>query len=75
MEHNEPDGVLIHTSTDVYESCPICDYHFPVNELPRLLFFKPGTQIVQHSLPETKIKQACKQVVSTKTPRAPPAIT
>nr|WP_319267722.1 hypothetical protein [uncultured Draconibacterium sp.] len=75
LQDEEPDGVIFDISTDGYENCPICDYHFPVNDLPRHLFFSPVIPLSQSSLVEIEIKRACKQVISSKTPRAPPVLT
>nr|WP_321357304.1 hypothetical protein [uncultured Draconibacterium sp.] len=75
LKYEKPDGLVLDINTDGYESCPICDYHFPVNDLPRPLFYTPVIPIVQNSLVEIEIKRACKQVISSKTPRAPPANT
>ncbi|MDX8340246.1 hypothetical protein SLH46_13685 [Draconibacterium sp. IB214405] len=72
LVHDEPDGVTFKDNSGEEESCPICDYHFPVKDLPKPLFFTAAIPIVQNSLVEIEIKRACKQVISTKTPRAPP---
>ncbi|WP_319503490.1 hypothetical protein [uncultured Draconibacterium sp.] len=72
IKHEEAHDVTFNSYSGEDERCPICDYHFPVNDLPRLLFFTPATPHVLNSVVEIEIKRACKHAISTKIPRAPP---
>lgn len=72
LTYEKTEGLVIDANTDGDEPCPICDYHFPVNDLPKPLFYIPATPVVQGAVAEKDIKPAFKQVISIKTPRAPP---
>ncbi len=55
------------------EHCPICEYQFPVKDLPEAFLFRPFTPLIHCSLEALVIDLAFPQPKSTKTPRAPPA--
>lgn len=71
-KQEKPAGLHLDVFSAKKEHCSICEYHFPVNDLPKLFFFTSATSILKSSNYELKIKRAYQQVVSTKTPRAPP---
>ncbi|MBN2728719.1 MAG: hypothetical protein JXR53_05795 [Bacteroidales bacterium] len=54
------------------KTCPICEYQFSINDLPKISFFNPA--IPENACNYLKIakQQQYKQVFSDKTPRAPP---
>ncbi len=58
--------------SDEVSKCPICDYQFPVNNLPEVSFL--GTLLPLHTCIYIELNQQSqyKQVFSDKTPRAPP---
>jgi hypothetical protein len=71
-EEKKPVGLIFDVFSANNEYCPICEYHFPVNDLPENFFFASATKTVTSSVYELKIKPAYQQITSTKTPRAPP---
>lgn len=65
-------GPEINTESERQEPCPICDYHFPINILPRLIIFQPKTPTTESLLFGLEERIAFQQIVSKKSPRAPP---
>lgn len=70
--HEKTDGVIYDILSDGDEHCPICDYHFPVNDVPQmhhlsswLPYYKGFTYEAKPELPYTTPTRS-------KSPRAPP---
>lgn len=54
------------------EHCPICEYHFPINVIPKLNLFKPKNSFRKYNLFGLEERLAFQQTSSKKSPRAPP---
>ena len=54
------------------KTCPICEYQFSINDLPKISFFSPVIPAIVSIYNEITTQQQYKQVFSDKTPRAPP---
>lgn len=54
------------------KTCPICEYQFSINDLPKISLFKADIPVLAFIYIEATTKQQYKQVFSDKTPRAPP---
>jgi len=54
--------------------CPICEYQFSINDLPRVLFSKAIVPLYICTLFEINKQQQNKQIFTDKSPRAPPII-
>ena len=73
--HAEPartSGILLEPYSAEDENCPICDYHFPVNDLPKLSLFSTVERLLLTSISDSEIEQIRQQIISTKSPRGPP---
>lgn len=66
--------LIVDIYTEKEEPCPICNYHFPVNDIPGISFFATSLIALKGQIYDLDIKRASQQVVSIKTPRAPPEI-
>lgn len=53
-------------------TCPICEYQFSVNDLPKISFFSTYIPVFVCTYNEIAIQEQHKQVFLDKTPRAPP---
>lgn len=72
------------TNTDFYstgdniseneKTCPICEYQFSINDLPKISFFNAVIPVFACTYNEVATQQQYKQVFSDKTPRAPPVL-
>lgn len=54
--------------------CPICEYQFSINDLPKISFYSPAILAIACNYIKTTNRQRYKQVVTDKTSRAPPVI-
>jgi hypothetical protein len=52
--------------------CPICEFQFAINDLPKTQFFTSIVPAIACSYNEIAYQQQHKAVFSNKTPRAPP---
>ena len=53
-------------------TCPICEYQFSTNDLPKISFFNPEIPAIACNYIKIANQQQYKQFFSDKTPRAPP---
>lgn len=56
------------------KTCPICEYQFSINDLPKISFFNAVIPVFACTYNEVATQQQYKQVFSDKTPRAPPVL-
>lgn len=82
--YNGEHTLYLHTITNKYlhtngknvsekeKICPICTYQFAINNLPTISFFNPVIPTFTCDYNEIVTQQYYKQVISDKTPRAPP---
>ncbi|WP_347840676.1 hypothetical protein [uncultured Draconibacterium sp.] len=66
-------GIRVNVTVEKEKPCPICEYHFPINILPKLVVFKPKTAVKACLLFGIEERLAKQQIVFKKSPRAPPA--
>lgn len=66
------DSHCIIFKSDKQETCPVCQYHFPINILSKLSLFKPKNPNLESQLFELEASLVFQQIVSRKSPRAPP---
>ena len=62
----------ISSASEKQEACPVCEYHFPINILTKLNLFKPKNPGLEGELLGWTENLAFQQIVSRKSPRAPP---
>ena len=67
------DGPVLNPTPEKEEPCPICDYHFPVNILPKFFYYPTNNLVAESAVTDLKIRLPFQQVTSVKSPRAPPA--
>ena len=60
--------------TEKEKTCPICEYQFSINDLPKISFFSPVISGIAYVYNEIATQQQYKQLFSDKTPRAPPVL-
>ncbi|NOU61951.1 hypothetical protein [Marinifilum caeruleilacunae] len=65
-------GHWLASKVEKQESCPVCEYHFPINIIPELNLFKPKNPNLDRNLFELETSIALQQIDSRKSPRAPP---
>lgn len=65
-------GQCITSTSEKQETCPVCEYHFPIKTLPILTHFKSKKSSFEDQLFGLEARLAYQQVVSRKSPRAPP---
>ena len=73
-EEKEISSIGINVSSDGNKHCPVCEYHFPINDLPKVSLFRSVGLSIERYLCEIEIRLPLKQVVSNKSPRAPPLL-
>jgi hypothetical protein len=56
------------------KTCPICEYHFSINDLTKIYFFKTVIPAIACNYFEIAKQRQYKQVFSDKAPRAPPVL-
>lgn len=54
------------------DRCPICEYQFTINNLPKTSFFNIVIPVISFNYADITKQQQYKQTFSDKTPRAPP---
>jgi hypothetical protein len=54
--------------------CPICEYQFSINDLPKNSVFRTIIPEIACLLNEIAVQQQYNQIFSDKTPRAPPVV-
>ena len=64
----------ITSASEKQESCPVCEYHFPLNILPKLSLFKPKNPNLEAQLFGLEASLFYQQIISRKSPRAPPTL-
>ncbi|MCU4176155.1 hypothetical protein [Carboxylicivirga sp. N1Y90] len=57
------------------EACPICDYHFPLNLIAKAFIYQSNKMVDEKIVIGLNIRLPFLQLLSVKTPRAPPALT
>ena len=67
--HSNGENVLEREKT-----CPICEYQFSINDLPKISFFNAVIPVFVCTYNEVTTQQQYKPVFSDKTPRAPPVL-
>lgn len=67
-------GPSINTTSEKEEACPICDYHFPINILPKVFIYPYKKAVIESEIVQLKIRLPFQQIISIKTPRAPPIV-
>ncbi|MCT4603777.1 MAG: hypothetical protein N4A59_12880 [Marinifilum sp.] len=60
------------STSEKQEVCLVCEYHFPINILPKLNLFKPKNPSLEGQLFGLEARLAFQQINSKKSPRAPP---
>ncbi len=60
------------TVSEKEKVCPICEYQFSINNLPKISFPNPAIPEIARNYIEITYQQHYKQIFSDKTPRAPP---
>lgn len=65
---------VIKTVSQKDKHCLICEYQFPINDLPKVSIFRSITPVIKSSLNEFGIQLYFQQVFSNKSPRAPPTL-
>lgn len=55
-----------------HELCPICAYHFSINDIPKASIFRSALPLAQDLFKELVIHLPFQQLFSNKSPRAPP---
>jgi len=58
--------------TDKNERCPICDYHFSLNQLPPVIVSVAVVPLLMSTVHEKNISASIVEFNSVKSPRAPP---
>jgi hypothetical protein len=56
-------------------TCPICEYQFSINDLPKISFFNAVIPEFSCVFNEIATQKQYKQVFTDKSPRAPPVLT
>jgi len=54
------------------EPCPICNYHFPIKNLPKVFHFTSSLAVFEGFINPLQQIRIYQQLVSIKIPRAPP---
>jgi hypothetical protein len=54
--------------------CPVCEFHFAIIEIPNNTVFKPVKQAFECSVTGLETRLSFSQIISVKSPRAPPML-
>ncbi len=75
--HKTTDKCCPDTSESISQEekiCAICEYHFSLNDIPKIFIFRSIIPEFICSINQTATQQGYQQVFRDKSPRAPPAI-
>ncbi len=63
----------INTASQKDNHCPICEYQFSINDLPKIFLFSTNTLLIDSFLKKLELQFYFQQLITIKSPRAPPA--
>lgn len=64
----------VEINSEKEKSCLICEFEFSINDLPEIAFFSPAINVIDFNYAEIATQEARIQVLSEKSPRAPPVL-
>lgn len=70
-KHEQEKGDMV---TDKESVCPICAYHFSMNELPVAVLFHSVVWFVRDAFEDTLVRCFPQQILAQNSPRAPPVL-
>ena len=70
----KPSQADIRTASQKDKHCPICEYKFLINDLPKVPIFRSITPVIECSLNELEIQLPFQQLFLIKAPRSPPIL-
>ena len=64
----------IRAASQKKKHCPICNYEFSINDLPKVFIFRSINLVIESSLNKLELQLPFQQAISIKVPRAPPIL-